>query len=377
MPPSGRRASRTARDGGEPARARPPPWRRRCRRRRRPRRCREPKCAEARRARATSRAAARSSDARCRRHGEIDVGHHALVQQQVIGRQALARARRRRSTTSRSLARRRRRASRVTPRTTRTLRAHLAQQRQALGEVGREHEIRQMRQRAQPVAARRGVEDRLDACRRRCRICAASSHSSGPVPASTMRPSGTRPEALSSVCAAPAVITPGSVQPGIGNGRSSAPVARMTRRACEHARACRRSRRRSRGRGRELQTVAPLTICAPLACASVDQVVRPPSSRRPGLSRSRDRRRGDGAIDLAAGTPGSRRAATVRDRRRAVSAPAARPAGPAPMTDDIVGGFQSVSRVIVRPPACRAASRRACPRAPAPGSPGGCRRRRS
>ena len=67
------------------------------------------------------------------------------------------------------------------------------------------------------------------------RICAANSQSSGPLPGEHRRPSGTRPEDFSSVCAAPAVITPGSVQPGIGNGRSSAPVARMTRRADEHA----------------------------------------------------------------------------------------------------------------------------------------------
>ena len=62
-------------------------------------------------------------------------------------------------------------------------------------------------------------------------ICAASSHNSGPLPASTVRPLGTSPCALSAVCAAPAVITPGRVQPGIGNGRSSEPVATITRRA--------------------------------------------------------------------------------------------------------------------------------------------------
>ena len=39
------------------------------------------------------------------------------------------------------------------------------------------------------------------------------------------------PEALSSPCAAPTVITPGKVQPGIGIGRSSAPVQTITRRA--------------------------------------------------------------------------------------------------------------------------------------------------
>jgi hypothetical protein len=50
-------------------------------------------------------------------------------------------------------------------------------------------------------------------------------NSSGPDPASTQRPSGTAPVDFSSVCAAPHVITPGSVQPGIGTGRSIAPVA--------------------------------------------------------------------------------------------------------------------------------------------------------
>ncbi len=55
--------------------------------------------------------------------------------------------------------------------------------------------------------------------------CAASSSRSGPVPASTTGPSGTSAFAFSRVCAAPAVITPGSVQPAMGKGRSSAPVA--------------------------------------------------------------------------------------------------------------------------------------------------------
>ena len=62
--------------------------------------------------------------------------------------------------------------------------------------------------------------------------CAATRNNSGPVPASTTRPSGTRPEVFSSSCAAPAVMTPGNVQPGIGKGRSSAPVARITCFAC-------------------------------------------------------------------------------------------------------------------------------------------------
>src|SRR2546428_250519 len=52
---------------------------------------------------------------------------------------------------------------------------------------------------------------------------------SGPCPASTVRPSGTRSAFFNSICAAPAVITPGSVQPAIGTGRSIAPVATRMR----------------------------------------------------------------------------------------------------------------------------------------------------
>jgi hypothetical protein len=51
------------------------------------------------------------------------------------------------------------------------------------------------------------------------------------VPARTTLPLALRPEDFSRICAAPQVITPGSVQPGMGNGRSSAPVARMMWRA--------------------------------------------------------------------------------------------------------------------------------------------------
>ena len=43
--------------------------------------------------------------------------------------------------------------------------------------------------------------------------------------------SGTSPELLSKVCAAPTDITPGRVDPGIGTPRSWAPVAAMTQRA--------------------------------------------------------------------------------------------------------------------------------------------------
>ena len=61
--------------------------------------------------------------------------------------------------------------------------------------------------------------------------CHATCHSSGPAPASTTRPDGTSAADLSSACTAPAVITPGSVHPGNGTGRSIAPEATITARA--------------------------------------------------------------------------------------------------------------------------------------------------
>ncbi len=62
------------------------------------------------------------------------------------------------------------------------------------------------------------------------RYCAATRYSSGPQPANTAPSTATALD-FSSSWAAPAVITPGSVQPATGIGRSRAPVARMTRSA--------------------------------------------------------------------------------------------------------------------------------------------------
>ena len=84
----------------------------------------------------------------------------------------------------------------------------------------------------------------------------------------TVRPSGSRPCAFSTVCAAPAVITPGRVQPGIGNGRSCEPVAMMTRLASIR-RALPAIETPTMRSGSRLHTVAPLTISAPLALASL------------------------------------------------------------------------------------------------------------
>ncbi len=55
----------------------------------------------------------------------------------------------------------------------------------------------------------------------------ASRRSRGPLPARTTRPAGLSPASLARLFAAPAPITPGSVQPGMGTGRSMAPVAAM------------------------------------------------------------------------------------------------------------------------------------------------------
>ena len=53
----------------------------------------------------------------------------------------------------------------------------------------------------------------------------ASRRSNGPLPASTTRPEGFSPASFVRLLAAPAPITPERVQPGMGTGRSMAPVA--------------------------------------------------------------------------------------------------------------------------------------------------------
>ena len=151
------------------------------------------------------------------------------------------------------------------------------------------------------------------------RICAASSHSSGPPPASTVRPIGTRPCALSVVCAPPALITPGRVQPGMGNGRSSEPVAMITRPAWM-SRAWPAIETPTRRVGSRLHTVAPFTISAPLVLGLGRQLGADPIV----LAQDRavlDGAERDGAIDLAADAgilveQHGRQAGARRQRRR-------------------------------------------------------------
>ena len=191
-------------------------------------------------------------------------------------------------------------------------------------------------------------------------------------------PCGTMPRAFSSACAAPAVITPGSVQPGIGNGRSSAPVARITARALTSARgAADDSRPRApastlRRRADRHDMRAPLAAEARMR----DERRAAPSSRRRGSRRSatgarrcRDRsaRRGRLLVDEH-----GRKAARARPRRRG------QPGGPR---------ADHQRRRSRRDSACAAcnmpSSRAPCcvsiahPSAPAPGSLPVARRRRS
>jgi hypothetical protein len=99
--------------------------------------------------------------------------------------------------------------------------------------------------------------------------CAANSHNSGPLPASTVSADGASPDDFSNDCAAPTPITPGSVQPGIGHGRSCAPAAISTARADFERAARRTASRQHRDRlrlQRDLPYRAARRMRAPLAC---------------------------------------------------------------------------------------------------------------
>ena len=116
-----------------------------------------------------------------------------------------------------------------TPLTDAEVSACSLEQLQPLVEIGRSDEIRQLARRFHPVHTRGGLDQRDDVGAGSA-SCSVSSHT---VARALRRPPSVRDQAelWSAIWAAPAVITPGSVQPGIGNGRSSAPVARMTSRA--------------------------------------------------------------------------------------------------------------------------------------------------
>ena len=147
-------------------------------------------CRPTRRRPVRSTPADRSTRARSRRRGEVDVGHHALVQQHVVDRQRMLLRRRRRSE-PRARARRPRTASDVTYSTTRTLPAHRAHQ---LAALARNTATTGTPARARSACARAGRAASCRAARRSSRParsnCDATSHSKGPQPASTVRPFG-------------------------------------------------------------------------------------------------------------------------------------------------------------------------------------------
>ena len=217
---------------------------------------------------ARSRAARRSSDARRRppSRGSRSAprpGAAAAGRPPCAARRAPCRTRPRRACPCR------RAASAVDAAMTGTLALHLAQQLQALRSRARAAKS------GRCIAARSqftrgvGVEDRLDLARRRAGYCAASSQSSGPQPAITVRPAGTRPDALSSVCARARRHHAGQ---GPARNRER-PLERAGRddhalRLDQCAPAPRSTRRSRAASDRGSTRVAPLTIVAPLALAS-------------------------------------------------------------------------------------------------------------
>ena len=161
-----------------------------------------------------------------RRAGEVEVGHHALVQQHMVGGSRPARRAPERSNRLAFLDDRQRPDAGNHPRSA----ARPRHQRHALARVGRGQEGGQVPRRRAKIARAascpgpaRGRARRRRTAPRRARAAARSR----PAPPARRH----HPCAFSSVCPAPTVITPGSVQPRTGIGRSSAPVARMTRRA--------------------------------------------------------------------------------------------------------------------------------------------------
>ena len=209
--------------------------------------------------------------------GEIDVGHHALMQQQEIGRHA--RSRRRRTRPRRAC--RRRAAATLVTRTDRHLRLHLAQQRQALGEIRRQHEV------AADAAARAAscgaawCRGSPRSCRRRAGSAPRAARAAARCPASTVRPSGTQALRLQHRLR--------RARRHHARQRPAGDRERPLLRAggdddaprLDQARLAARSRRRRSRSGSRLHTVAPLTI-ARRSPWPRRRALRPPNSPRPG-----------------------------------------------------------------------------------------------
>ena len=102
------------------------------------------------------------------------------------------------------------------------------------------------------------------------RSCCAARYSSGPHPASTMRPSGGVADRWSWPSTAPADVTPGNVRPGICRGRSTAPTASITLRA----------RSSQAVRSTATQTSKPFVVARDLAHACARNTTRAGSIER-------------------------------------------------------------------------------------------------
>ena len=110
------------------------------------------------------------------------------------------------------------------------------------------------------------------ASHRTARSSQASCRFSGPLPAISTRSPGQTRCARTSVCNEPVVITPGSVQPGSGTGRSCAPGARTSRRGPIGDRGAAATSAAISSAAKPPQTVASVSMRAPAARARVPQV---------------------------------------------------------------------------------------------------------
>jgi len=131
-----------------------------------------------------------------------------------------------------------------------------------------------MRQRLDPIA--RGVVSSSTAISAPARRYCAARARGAARPGQGGPAVATRAEDFSRIWAAPQVMTPGSVQPGIGTGRSSAPVARIHG-ALQQARAA-AHRDADLALARDAPDRGARTYCAPL-CRKARRARRHASNR--------------------------------------------------------------------------------------------------
>ena len=143
---------------------------------------------------------------------QVDVGHHALVQQHLVGLDALVALAVAKANGAHACRRLRWPARRRTP----PRACVVARSERGRCPCAKYADLKNDGACRKACARRpRGVVSSSASMRTSARrYCAARSHRSGPQPASTVRPRGTTPALFSIACAPPAISTPGSVQPG-------------------------------------------------------------------------------------------------------------------------------------------------------------------